>query len=136
MLTLDAPKEALSYRANLALDVRNTATSPGGEVVLYLDVSIDGGTTYTNRAKNVHAINSTITDQVEARQMQVWLPLVLGSALGISDATPPASIKLRARANQAVGSDAVQVISQAISGGVTPVSELNGTIHMELEECL
>ena len=136
VLTLDAPKEALSYRANLALDVRNTATSPGGEVVLYLDVSIDGGTTYTNRAKNVHAINSTITDQVEARQMQVWLPLVLGSALGISDATPPASIKLRARANQAVGSDAVQVNSQAISGGVTPVSELNGTIHMELEECL
>jgi len=136
VLTLDAPKEALHYRANLALDVRNTATSPGGEVVLYLDVSIDGGTTYTNRAKNVHAINSTITDQVEARQMQVWLPLVLGSALGISDATPPPSIKLRARANQVVGSDAVQVNSQAISGGVTPVSELNGTIHMELEECL
>ena len=136
VLTLDAPKEALSYRANLALDVRNTATSPGGEVVLYLDVSIDGGTTYTNRAKNVHAINSTITDQVEARQMQVWLPLVLGSALGISDATPPASMKLRARANQAVGSDAVQVNSQSISGGVSPVSELNGTIHMELEECL
>jgi len=136
VLTLDAPKEALHYRANLALDVRNTATSPGGEVVLYLDVSIDGGTTYTNRAKNVHAINSTITDQVEARQMQVWLPLVLGSALGISDATPPPSIKLRARANQVVGSEAVQVNSQSISGGVTPVSELNGTIHMELEECL
>ena len=136
VLTLDSPKEGLHYRGNLALDVRNTATSPGGEVVLYLDVSIDGGTTYTNRAKNVHAINSSVTDQVEARQMQVWLPLVLGSALGISDATPPPSIKLRARANQAVGSDAVQVNSQAISGGVSPVSELNGTIHMELEECL
>jgi hypothetical protein len=58
------------------------------------------------------------------------------TSLGITDATPPASIKLRARANQAVGSDAVQVNSQAISGGVTPVSELNGTIHVELEECL
>ena len=136
VLTLDAPKEALRYRANLALDVTNTATSPGGEVVLYLETSIDGGTTYTNRAKNVHAINSTHTDFPEARQMQVWLPMVLGSALGISDATPPASIKLRARANQVVGSSAVEVNSQSISGGATPVADLNGTIHMELEECL
>jgi len=136
VLTLDTPKEALRYRANLALDVRNTATSPGGEVVLYLDISIDGGATYTNRAKNVHAVNSTHTDFPEARQMQVWLPMVLGSALGITDATPPASIKLRARANQVVGSGAVEVNSQSISGGVTPVADLNGTIHMELEECL
>lgn len=136
ILTLDAPKEALRYRATLALDVRNTATSPGGEVVLYLDVSIDGGTTYANRAKNVHSVNSTHTEFPEARQMQVWLPLTLGSALGVSDATPPASIKLRARANQVVGSSAVEVDSHATSGGGSPVSDLNGTIHMELEECL
>jgi len=89
-----AAKEALQHRANLALDVVNSATSPGGEVVLYVDVSIDGGTSYTNRAKNAHLINST-TIGVEHRQVQVWLPLILGSALGISDATPPANIKLR-----------------------------------------
>jgi hypothetical protein len=136
VLTLDAPKEALRYRANLSLDVRNTATSPDGEVVLYLDVSIDGGTTYTNRVKNAHSINSSTTGGVEARQMQVWLPLVLGSGLGIHDATPAPSIKLRARANQVIGSSAVEVNSQAVSGGVSPVADLNGTIHMELEECL
>lgn len=136
VLTLDSPKETLRYRANLALDVRNTATSPGGEVVLYLDVSIDGGATYTNRAKNVHAINLG-AGGIEARQMQVWLPLVLGSALGIKDATTPASIKLRARANQVVtGANEISVNSQSISGGTTPVADLNGTIHMELEECL
>ncbi len=135
VLTLDAPKEALHYRANLALDVINSATSPGGEVVLYLDVSIDGGTTYTNRAKNAHIINSTTTE-VEGRQMQVWLPLILGSALGISDATPPANIKLRARANQVLGSSGVAVSSLGTSDGGTPVDGLNGTIHMELEECL
>jgi hypothetical protein len=135
VLTLDAPKEALHYRANLALDVINSATSPGGEVVLYLDVSLDGGTTFTNRAQNAHIINSTTTE-VEAREMQVWLPLILGSALGISDAAPPASIKLRARANRVLGSSAVAVHSLATSDGGAPVSGLNGTIHVELEECL
>jgi len=134
VLTLDAPKEALRYRANLSLDVVNTTTGPGNEVVLYLDVSLDGGTTYTNRAKNSHVVNASITG-VEGRQMQVWLPLVLGSALGIQDATPPASIKLRARANQVLTPD-VEVNSVATTGGTSPVTDLNGTIHMELEECL
>jgi hypothetical protein len=70
------------------------------------------------------------------RQMQFWLPLILGSALGISDATPPANIKLRARANQVLGSSGVAVSSLATSDGGAPVDGLNGTIHMELEECL
>jgi len=134
VLTLDAPKEALRYRANLSLDVRNTTTGPGNEVVLYLDVSLDGGTTYTNLAKNSHVINGSITGVV-GRQMQVWLPLVLGSTLGIHDATPPASIKLRARANQVLTPD-VEVNSVSSTGGVPPVTDLSGTIHMELEECL
>ena len=137
MLTLDAPKADLHYRANLALDVINTSTSEGGEVVLYLDVSIDGGTTFTTRAKNVHAINTTEGESdVEARQMQVWFPLTLGSDLGIHDTTPPASIKLRARAQRVVGSSGLLVSSRATSDGDSPVSDLNGTIHMELEECL
>ena len=135
VLTLDSPKEALHYRANLALDVINSATSPGGEVVLWLDVSIDGGATYTNRARNAHVINSSDT-AIEGRQMQVWLPLTLGSALGVSDAAPTASIKLRARANRVLGPDGVSVSSLATSDGSAPVTELNGTIHMELEECL
>jgi hypothetical protein len=135
VLTLDAPKEALHYRANLALDVINSSTNVGGEVVLWLDVSIDGGASYTNRARNAHIINSSDT-AVEARQMQVWLPLTLGSALGISDATPPASIKLRARANQVLGLSDLEVSSLATSDGTSPVTGLTGTIHMELEECL
>jgi hypothetical protein len=135
VLTLDDPKPDLHYRANLAIDVINTSTNEGGEVVLYLDVSLDGGTSFTNHAKNVHVINSTVED-VEARQMQVWLPLTLGSDLGISESTPPASIKLRARANRVVGTSSLMVSSQATSDGAVPVSGLNGSIHMELEECL
>ena len=135
VLTLDAPKATLQYRANLALDIINNSTNAGGEVVLYLDVSLDGGATFTNRVKNAHLINSSDTE-VEARQMEVWLPLTLGSALGISDATPPASIKLRARANQVRGSNGLMVSSLARTDGTSPVVELSGTIHMELEECL
>jgi hypothetical protein len=135
VLTLDAPKPDLHYRANLALDVINTSTNEGGEIVLYLDVSLDGGTSFTNRAKNVHIINATVED-VEARQMQVWFPLTLGSDLGISESTPPASIKLRARANRVVGTSALMVSSLGTSNGDVPVSDLNGSIHMELEECL
>jgi hypothetical protein len=135
VLTLDAPKEKLSYRANLSLDVINTSTNEGGEVVLYLDVSLDGGVNFTNRAKNVHVINSTVTD-TEGRPMQVWLPLTLGSALGISDVSPPPSIKLRARANYVAGSNGLMVSSPESTGGGSPVSGLNGSIHMELEECL
>jgi hypothetical protein len=134
VLTLDNPKEVLQYRANLTLDVLNAATDSGGEVVLYLDVSVDGGTMYVNRAKNSHIINSTDTD-VEARQMQVWLPLTLGTALGVSDATHPPSIKLRARAHRVLGTNDVTVNSSAASDGIPPVTDLNGTIHMELEEC-
>ena len=135
VLTLDAPKEKLNYRANLSLDVINTSTNEGGEVVLYLDVSLDGGANYTNRAKNVHVINSTVTD-IEGRPMLVWLPLTLGSALGISDSSPPPSIKLRARAQLVAGNNATMVSSPESSGGGSPVSGLNGSIHMELEECL
>jgi hypothetical protein len=135
VLTLDAPKEKLSYRANLSLDVINTSTNEGGEVVLYLDVSLDGGVNYTNRAKNVHVINSTVTD-IEGRPMDVWLPLTLGSALGIADSSPPPSIKLRARAQLVAGNNATMVSSPGTSGGGSPVADLNGSIHMQLEECL
>ena len=116
MLTLDAPKEVLQYRVNLALDVTNSATGTGGEVVLYLDVSIEGGMTYTNRAKNSHVTNAGF-GTAEGRQMQVWLPLTPGSSLGVSDAAPPANIKLRARANQVVGTTDLAVSSLATSDG-------------------
>ncbi len=139
VLTLDAPKEALSYRANLTLDLQNTSTDSEGQVVLYLDVSVDGGATYTNRAKNVHLlgpVHPSLTEGVEARQAEVAMPLILGSALGVSDAVPTPSIKLRARASLPLGAAGlVRVSSLDTSAGTTPVTGLNGTIHLELSEC-
>jgi hypothetical protein len=135
VLTLLAPKQALQYRAKLSLDVINDSTNTAAEVVLYLDTSVDGGTTYTNRAKCVHKIDS-MQDTNEARNMDAYLPLSLGSALGIDDGVPTPSIKLRARANLPVGTlGNVLVSSLSTSGGGSAVTGLNGTIHMELEEC-
>jgi len=131
VLTLPTPKQGLKYRARLALDLLSASTLTSAQVVLYLDVSIDGGTTYTNRAKVSHVIGTT-----PARAAEIRMPLLTGAQLGINDNTPPASIKLRARANNQVGEvGALLVSSLGSSGGGTPVTNLNGTIAMELEEC-
>lgn len=139
VLTLPLPKEGLKYRAKLSLDLVNVTTNIDCQVVLYLDTSVDGGTTYTNRSKSAHRVTSGSTSQVTpagARNADVYLPMTLGSDLGVDDATPTANIKLRARASMPLGTAAdVLVSSLFVSGGGTPVEALNGTIHMELEEC-
>jgi hypothetical protein len=135
-LTILKPSKTHRYRAELELDVTNSSTNVGGQVVLYLDYSIDGGTSFTNRVANVHLVHSTSgASDVEARQIAVHMPLTTGEELGVTDDTP--SLILRARANLPVGTaGSVLVNSLATSGGGTPVAGLNGTIHMELEECL
>jgi len=137
VLTLTAPKAALKYRANLSLDILNNSTNGGGEAVLYLDVSIDGGATYTNVVRNSHLVKPGIlgdaSQQAFSRQCSVWMPQVTGEALGVVTDTT-ASIKLRARALAALGNPILLVNSPAASGGIV-VSGLAGTIHMELEEC-
>lgn len=144
VLTLAAPKQALSYRANLLLDVINTSTNLGGEVVLFLDVSVDGGVTYNNQARNSHYIhpevNANNAQSAGSRSMQVFMPLILGQSIGVNDATPTPSIKLRARAQSVVFPPGTSLLvqSDATSDGSAPpapVPFLNGTIHMELEEC-
>jgi hypothetical protein len=149
-LTLTAPNSQYKYRANLSLDLVSRATAAGGVVVLYLDTSVDGGSTFTTRAKNSHQIGTGIdsihpANAAEGRQAQVWLPLTAGQALGVdsSGATPTTTIKMRARAQLISGTvGIVEVFSNASEAGdgfgdcSEKVTELNGTIHMELEECL
>lgn len=140
VLTLQTPKESCKYRAELSLDVYNTATNVEAEIVLYLDTSVDGGTVWTNRCKTSHlidALNEAGATTKEARSVQANLVLISGESLGVDDSVPTASIKLRARASLPLGTGAsVLVSSLASSGGGTPVTGLEGTIHMSFEECL
>lgn len=138
VLTLAAPKEGLQYRAKLSLDLVNTTTNDSTEVVLYLDTSSDGGAVYINRSKCMHKVTSGSTSQVTAgaaRNVDVYLPLTFGADLGVDDAAPTASLKLRARANMPLGTAGDLVVNSAAASGGTSVPGLQGTIHMELEEC-
>jgi len=136
VLTLPTPSAGLSYRAELALDLRNTTTNGGGEAVLYLDISVDGGVTYTNRVKNSHLLRPGILGDASAqsftRQCSIWLPKISGADLGVVTNTTP-SIKLRARAQASQGNPFIFVNSPDTSGGIA-VTGLAGTIHMALEE--
>lgn len=142
VLTIPTPNALLKYGAELELDVVNNSTSGAQEVVLYLDISIDGGTTYTNFAKNVHHMSVVGQDPSahtpigsNGRTCSVHLPQTLGSALGIDNAAPPASLKLRARASAPLGVPLPLVDSVSSSGG-TPVTGCNGTIYMSVFEAL
>lgn len=139
VLTLPSPKEGLSYRANLSLDIVNNSTDVQGAVALYLDVSVDGGTVYQNIYKNGHLIepiHPSLSGDFIGRQIQLWFPLTTGAALGVVDATPTPSIKLRARAAQCTLAGVEVSSDPSITGSELTVNGLNGTFHMQLEECL
>lgn len=132
-VTLDNPKEGYQYRAKITLDVANVDASIIGEIVIALDTSIDGGTTWEEQTKTGHYVSvDTEEDSTGgARTIIGWLPLTLGSALGLDDDTPAPSIQVRARVfNDALG--VCRVNSPATFSGV---SGLQGSIHFELEEC-
>lgn len=134
VLTLDLPKEGLKYRAKLSLDLINTTTNVDAQVVLYLDVSLDGGATYTNRARSAHVVTPGNAGS-GARNADVYIPMTLGADLGIDDSVPTPSIKLRARANLPLGTAGDVLASSLAASGGTSVTSCNGTIHLELEEC-
>lgn len=140
VLTMTNPTEANLYRAELSLDVVNNSTNVDAEVVLYLDTSIDGGTTWVNRAKVMHLVsgagNDTNPDTTYSRPVQINLALIQGSSLGVNDSVPTANLKIRGRMNLPLGTaGSVKVNSQSASDG-TSVANLDGTFHLELAECL
>lgn len=140
VLTLDNPRADLLYGAEIELDVVNTSTTTAAEVVLYLDISIDGGATYTNYQKNVHHMTSNGISTLSApigsngRSVSCHIKQLPGAAFGVAGAP---SIKLRARASAplATGS-ALTVDSVAASNGSEPITGCNGTIYMALREYL
>lgn len=137
VLTLDLPKAGNKYRANLSLDVLNTSTGAlEAQAVLYLDTSVDGGSNYINQVKVVHVAASNASGK-NTRSASIYLPLTLGSVLGVVDGpTPTANLKIRARAAMPLGTAGDLIVSAAASsGGGSPITGLAGSIHFELEEC-
>jgi hypothetical protein len=134
-LSMDLPKVGARYGMQLTFDVVNTSTNIDSTVDLYLEVSVDGGTTWTERASNQHhpsAAADLTTDVLSGRQVSLFVPLGLGSALGVVAGSP--SIKVRAAAAQPtyLGGAGAELYSP-----LTDVSSATskGTFYMRLEEC-
>jgi hypothetical protein len=136
VLTLANPKEGLQYRAELRLDLFNITTSHNAIVVLYLESSVDGGSTWTERAKNAHVVQPQLgvgsEDNGQGREASVAMVLDAGADLGVVDGTT-SSIRVRALAKLTTGSQTDVSVSSLAS--TTGQANLNGTIHMQLEEC-
>jgi len=134
-LTFDNPKPGARYGAELTFDVVNTSTNIDSTVNLYLDVSVDGGTTWNEIAANTHhpsAAADLATDVLSGRQVTLRLPLGLGSDLGVLANSP--SIKIRAAAAQPsyLGGAGAELYSPTTASSSTTSK---GTFYMRLEEC-
>lgn len=132
-LTLLEPNADLYYRANVELDVINTSTNTDGEVVLYLDTSVDGGTTWTNNVKTMHVSAKALGNGTAgAVRASCKLLMTAGGSLGVDD-DHKVSIKLRARAQLPVGVPANTLVNSAATSGA--VTGLSGSVYLSLEEC-
>lgn len=132
--TLDAPNPALRYRATVLLDVQNTSTNSSAEVQLFLDTSIDGGTTWVEEVANAHSIGQAGGAALlgpETKQIRLDMTLRLGSALGSDMTTVSPSLKVRARVAQAADTTLCVVSSLATSGEETG---LTGSVLLQLSE--
>lgn len=134
VLALPSPKSALSYRATVECDVVSTDTNDDCQVQLFLDTSIDGGTTWVNRASNSHHVACAAdlgSDISGAMHVKLDMTKLLGSALGVAVDGTTAEILLRCRM-----ACPLNPIAELFSP-LTPApnaANSKGTFHWQLEE--
>lgn len=136
VVSLATPKEANRYRADLRLDLFNVTSSHNAIVCLYLESSVDGGSTWTTRAKNAHVIQPSLgvgsEDNGAAREASLSFVMTMGESLGVIDGTTT-SIRFRGSARLVTGALGDVTVSSLASATET---NLNGTVYIALEECL
>ncbi len=93
VLAFTNPKPNLYYRAETHCALICNTTLALADAQLFLDTSIDGGTTWTNRASSTHKIINNIPGgevyaQLDATKM-------LGSSLGITPTTAELLLRVR-----------------------------------------
>lgn len=138
VLELLNPKPGLYYRAMMRLDVANLNPSIVGTVALFLDVSVDGGSNWTEVQGQGHTVypNTYVSGESTLsgnnRQMELAMVMTLGSALGVvGGLTPTPSILFRVRAQNTSLAE-LRVQSDSSSGAVTG---LEGQLQFVVEEC-
>ncbi len=133
-VSLLLPNAALKYRARVKTDVICVNTNTAADVQLFLDTSVDGGATWTNRQSSSHHVGSAadVGDHSgEARQIELNMLSITGAALGVeADGSTP-SLFLRVRMACPTNPE-VELYSPATPapGAANGV----GTFHVQLEE--
>jgi len=126
------PDPGLEYRATVVCDVENPSTNVAGQVELYVETSVDGGTTWSEQASNSHRVNSTeVAPAVPlARTVRLDMPLTFGSTLGVTAGTT--ALLMRCKIGASSGGNVL-----LLSSPVTPGGDLKskGTVYFGFEEC-
>lgn len=126
------PKPNLSYRATLRLDVWNFTTNISGQLVLWIDATVDGGLNWQPVAKNGHQIQPQIG--ADAARDGANMPLTCqltntdGSTFGVVAGT--AALRLRGRVKCLTDATCAVDSSNVVAGE----TGLGGTIYLLLEE--
>jgi hypothetical protein len=132
-LTLLAPNPGKAYRATVVLDVENLTSSTAATVELYLDKSLDGGTTWTGVVSNSHEVNGlseTTGGPNMARHIRCDIVLTDGGDLGVTNSPQTPSIMFRTRIGSATGAPNCRIYSPTTPADANGV----GTVVFSLSE--
>ncbi len=124
--TLAAPSADLRYRASLSIDVDNSSTSTAGDVVLFLDTSVDG-VNWVNQVSNAHGVGPLDSS------MHCRLDMTMRLGSDLSGGMPAAAPSLRVRGRIALTATlvGVEVDSRLSTAGYNSFS---GTCLLQLSE--
>lgn len=124
--TLPEPSPDLRYRASLSIDVGNSHTSTPGDVVLFIDSSIDG-VNWVEQVNNAHAVGPNDGSM----HCRLDMTMRLGSALtgGMPAAAP--SLRVRGRIALVAAVTGVEVDSRGQTGSY---DDFVGTCLLQLSE--
>jgi hypothetical protein len=134
VLALTAPKSALSYRATVECDVISTDTNDDCTIQLFLDTSVDGGTTWVNRASNSHHVACATdlgSDISGAMHVKLDMTKALGSTLGVLADGTTAELLLRCR--MACPLNPIGELYSPLTPAPNAANH-KGTFHWQLEE--
>jgi len=124
--TLPEPSADLRYRASLSIDVGNSHTSTPGDVVLFIDTSVDGAT-WVEQVNNDHAVGPADGSMHCRLDMTMRLG---GDLLGGMPAGSP-SLRVRGRIALVAALTGVEVDSRGATGGY---DDFVGTCLLQLSE--
>lgn len=124
--SLPAPAADLRYRASLSIDVGNSHTSTPGDVVLFIDSSVDG-VNWVEQVNNSHAVGPADGSM----HCRLDMTMRLGSELTGGLPATSAALRVRGRIALVAAVTGVEVDSRGSTGGY---DDFVGTCLLQLSE--